>query len=318
MEVKARDGVVHKASLLGHMFAEHFAQRLVHDVRHRVVAHDGLTALGVDHGLERVARLDFAFTDVSNVTEDACLELETVAHLQERRAVFEHTGVAHLAAHFGIERGLVENNEHIVAGLSRFDLNAVLVKRKHLGFGRLKRVVAHEFVVVARKEHVGGNLELACGASLVLLLKHAGFKTFGVDRQTALTAHVSREVHRETVGVVQLKGDVAGQHAVLAFGHGFIKDLHTVGERLQEAFFFRADHFGDLRILDFRIDVAHFACKRFDQLIEEQTAGTQLVAVTDRAAADAADHISAAFVAGLDAVGNGKAAGTDVVGNDLQ
>ena len=75
VEVKARHGVVDKTSLLRHVFTEHFAQSVVHDVRHRVVAHDGFTTLGVDHSLKRIARLDFAFANMSHVTKDACLEL---------------------------------------------------------------------------------------------------------------------------------------------------------------------------------------------------------------------------------------------------
>ena len=67
-----------------------------------------------------------------------------------------------------------------------------------------------------------------------------------------------------------------------------------------------------------RVGVAHLGRQRRHQRVEEGLARAELVAVADRAAGDAAQHVAAALVAGDHAVDDGEGAGADVVGDDLQ
>ena len=66
------------------------------------------------------------------------------------------------------------------------------------------------------------------------------------------------------------------------------------------------------------IGVAHLGDQLGDQLVEERLARAELVAVADRAARDAAQHVAAALVARDHAVDDGEGAGADVVGDDLE
>ena len=117
---------------------------------------------------------------------------------------------------------------------------------------------------------------------------------------------------------MQLEDDFAVKHAVLGAGNGGVEDFHALGEREEEAAFLFFDDLLDARIVDFRIGFGHFGANGVDELVEEGLAGAELVAVADGAAADAAQHIGAAFVARDDAVGDGERAGADVVSDHLE
>ena len=69
---------------------------------------------------------------------------------------------------------------------------------------------------------------------------------------------------------------------------------------------------------DFREDVAHFVGEDVHQLVEKRILETKRAAVAHRPAQDATQDVMAVVVAGLDAVGNGKAEGADMVGDDAE
>ena len=69
---------------------------------------------------------------------------------------------------------------------------------------------------------------------------------------------------------------------------------------------------------DFGKDIAHRSREHIDELVEERLVEAERAAVADRAAQDAAQDVVAAFVAGLDAVGDGEAQRADVVGDDAE
>ena len=62
--------------------------------------------------------------------------------------------------------------------------------------------------------------------------------------------------------------------------------------------------------------LAHLPIEVRDELVEERLLLPELVAVADRAADDAAQHVAAALVAGNHAVDDQEGAGADVVGDD--
>jgi hypothetical protein len=183
------------------------------------------------------------------------------------------------------------------------------------------------FQLLVAGEHVAGaavfqravHLELARRAARRLLLFHRGVEAGLVHRHAALAADVLRQVEREAVGVVQLEGDVAGQH-LLAAGQRRVQDLHAVGERLVEALFLRLQHVHHALLggLQVRIGLAHQLDQVGHQLVEERRLLAQLVAVADGAADDAALHVAAAFVRRDHAVGHQEGGGADVVGDDAQ
>ena len=93
-----------------------------------------------------------------------------------------------------------------------------------------------------------------------------------------------------------------------------------MGQGFGETLFFLTDDAGDLvgggRQL--RIGVAHFRRQRRNQLMEEGAFGAQLVAVTDRAAHDPAQHVAAPFVGRQHPVGDQERGGADVIGDHPQ
>ncbi len=73
-----------------------------------------------------------------------------------------------------------------------------------------------------------------------------------------------------------------------------------------------------LLLLEFGEGVAHLRYQRGDDAMEEAALGAELVAMAAGAANDAAQHVATAFVGRRHAIGDEEAAGTDMVGNDLQ
>ena len=117
---------------------------------------------------------------------------------------------------------------------------------------------------------------------------------------------------------MELEHHVAVEHAVRRLGDGVFENLHAVREREEEALFFSLDHLSDIRLVELRVHITHFAGERFNERVEERSAGPELVAVADGAAADTAQHIGAAFVARQHAVSDSERAGADVVSNHLE
>ena len=110
------------------------------------------------------------------------------------------------------------------------------------------------------------NLADARGGALAF---HRGVKFSRVDRNTAFTADVGRQVSREAIGVVQLEDHIARQDARFVFGNSGIENIHALAERLQEAAFFGLNHLFDLMVHEFGIGFAHFLADGVDELIEE-------------------------------------------------
>ncbi len=88
----------------------------------------------------------------------------------------------------------------------------------------------------------------------------------------------------------------------------------------EEALFFLLEylHHAHLLCRQFGKGRAHLSHQIGHQLVEERARAPELVAVADRAADDAAQHIAAAFVAGDHAVGDQEGTGADVVGQHFQ
>ncbi len=163
------------------------------------------------------------------------------------------------------------------------------------------------------------HLELARFAGALLLLFEQRVEARLVDAHAALAADVAGEVDREAEGVVQLERGLAVD-LLRAGGQRGLEDLHAVGDGLEEALFFLLQHLGDARLglAQLGVGIAHLGGQRRDELVEERRARAQLVAVADRAARDAAQHVAAARVARDHAVDDGERAGADVVGDDLE
>ena len=257
----------------------------------------------------------------SNVALQAChggLHAEGVEHLQNSRGVLGFALITHLTARFRIERRAVEDHYAFAAGFNPVNRFAVGVERHDFSVFFGEGFVAREDRVGAGVIQALSHLELGRCASGGALAFHRGVKFSRVDRNTAFTADVGRQVSREAIGVVQLEDHIARQDARFVFGNSGIENIHALAERLQEAAFFGLNHLFDLMVHEFGIGFAHFLADGVDELIEEGAAGAQFVAVAQGAAADAAQHVGAAFVARHHTVSDAEGAGADMVSDDLE
>ena len=255
------------------------------------------------------------------VAEHAGLDLERIGNGEAGIAAFQQARVAHLAAGLGVEGRGVEHHHRVLAGRDRIDPRAVHIQRRDLGAGELQMVVALEARLRTFIGQAFGHLELAGGAGLLALVFHGGFEARHVDLDFAFAADVGREVDREAVGVVEREERVAVELAALGnVRQGHVQDLHAVFQRFAKTLFFLLEHlghaFGSLGQLGIRR--AHLLDQVGHQAMEEGLGLSQLVAVAQRAADDAAQDVAAAFVAGNDAVDDQERTGADMVGDDLE
>jgi hypothetical protein len=94
-------------TLLLHVRAEHFAQRLVHQVRRRMVAHRAGARRGIDFRRDAAADFQCSGAHHAVVAEDAGLDLLRVFHGEDAVAGTQFADIADLAAGFGIEGRVV-------------------------------------------------------------------------------------------------------------------------------------------------------------------------------------------------------------------
>ena len=213
-EVEARLVLVDQRALLLHVGAEHLAQRLVHEVRRRVVAHGARALVEVDLGGDRVAHAQLAGLHHAVVAEGLGLDLLRVLHLEEREAraaLGELAAVAHLAAGLRVEGRLVEDDDAFLAGGEALDRGALAVER-HDAALLGERVVAAEAGLRAAVLELRAGLELATPrASAPAARAIAALKAAMSMLEAALAADVGHHVDREAERVVELEGDVAGE-----------------------------------------------------------------------------------------------------------
>ena len=110
-EVEAGLVGIHLGTLLLDVIAQDFAQGLVQQVGGGVVAHGAAAGQHIHLGGDAVAYREGAGLDHAVVAEDGGLDLLRVLDGENAVHRLQGTAVAHLAAGFGIERGVVEDDD---------------------------------------------------------------------------------------------------------------------------------------------------------------------------------------------------------------
>src|SRR5690606_11455355 len=318
-EVETQALTVDQRALLLHMLAQHLAQRGVQQVGGGMVALGRGTHAVIDHGANGGAAVQAAAADHPMVQVGAA-GLGGIAYVETHAGAFQVTGIAHLPAGFGIEGGLVQQYRARLAFVQAVDLGTVPVQRQDLRRAHGRGAAVKAGLAIDLDQLVVIQAELAGRAGALALGRHGGLEAGFVDGQVALTGDITRQVHGEAVGVVQFEDHVTGNLAALELRQILLKDAQALLQRLGKLLFFGLEHTFDVRLLGFQLreGVAHLGHQRRDDAVEEGTAGAQLVAVPAGAADDATQHVAAALVGRQHAVGNQKAAGTDMVGHHLQ
>ena len=245
----------------------------------------------------------------------------------EQRALrpLDEPRVADLAAGLAIERRLVEHQRPFLAALEALGRLAALDDGADLAFRRL-RVVAQEIagaglVLDLEPDAFGGGLARALPglARLLLLLLHGGVEGRHVDADAARLQRVLRQVERKAVGVVQLEGDVAGEHVAASSAWRSHRTSRprpfssVLRKRVSSSF--SVSVISGWRAHQLLVGLAHLLHQRRHQPVHQRLLGAQQMRMAHGAAHDAAQHVAAPFVGGQHAVGDQEARRAQVIGD---
>src|SRR5690606_12758224 len=295
------------------------AQRGVQQVCRRVVQSSGL-AYGSVHGGFDAGPHPQATAVEDAVVQEGATGLAGVAHVKTQTFAGEVAAVADLSTGFGIERRLVEHHYTLFAGIELLNAHAFAEQRNNLAVAGGAEVAGEAGLTLNLDQAVVIHAEGAGRPRALALGLHFALEAFLVQSQLALAGDVAGEIHRETVGVVQLEDHLTGNDAAGKLGQILLENLQALLQRLGELLFFVLEHALDMRLLllEFGESLAHFGDQRGYDLVEEAALGTQFVAMTTSATNDTAQHVATTFVGRRYAIGNQEAAGANMVGDHLE
>ena len=256
------------------MRTEHLAQRLVHQVRRRVVAHRPRARRVIDGRCDGIADLELAGLHRADVAEDIGLDLLRVVDGEQREArtaLRELAAIADLAAGLRVERRLGEHDDTGLARGERVHCAAILVERGDATFVR-QRLVAVEARLLAAVIELSACLELRRRARALALRVHRALEAGLVDLDAALAADVGGEIEREAEGVVERERGLAVEHLRVARKR-LLEHPHSIFERLAEALLLLLRALAATRFCvaaQLRIRVAHHAVEVRHELVEER------------------------------------------------
>ena len=221
VEAQARR-IDHAASLLD-VRAEHGAQRGMEQVRRRVVAHRGAAKVRVDVGEDRIAAANRSGRDdfVNREPRNGRVGIFDFGELFAGTGEVEGASIAHLAAGFSVERRLIQHDFGLLAGADRINRLLALDDCRHAACG-FERVVSEEFRAALQEQLLVNGCDGGRSAPFQLARARSRccsismWKPVGIDRETILARHLLLFLKRQSVGVVELEGDTAGQAAAAA------------------------------------------------------------------------------------------------------
>ena len=226
----------------------------------------------------------------------------------------QHTAVAHLATHLGIEGRMVEHQliVHLV-----FLLNAAVLQ---YAAGVLCLVQVVSLRLTLSQHHPVGGIHLGSIAGAFLLLLHLAVKSLGVNTQPLLVANKLRQVEREAKRVKQRKGLHAVNNRLtllLSLAYHAVKQVDARSQSAEESLFLLLHNLGDEHLLALQLGVGltHLTDKRRQQLIHKSLLlAEERVAVPHGAPQDAPYHIAGLGIARQLAVGNRESYSPHMVG----
>ena len=148
------------------------------------------------------------------------------------------------------------------------------------------------------------------------LFVHGDIEARFIDGHATRPENVLGQIKREAVGVVELEGDIAREHAILAqLRCCIVQQREATAERALEALLFLLEGAFDCRLgaNEIGVGLAHLVCQRTHEIEHVRLARAEDVRVTHGAAHDAAKHVAPALVRGRDAVGDQEAGRTQVI-----
>ena len=233
--------------------------------------------------------------------------------------------IGDLAAAFGVEGGLIEN-DHDVLVLGG-DVRGLAVGEKTQNLRRaLHGLIAHKLGLALGELQLffrpGGTalVQVVVPAPL-LLLPHSLLEFFDVHVDAFFFHDLPGQVDGEAVGVVEGEGFRAGK-GLDVLGGSLIDEVHqqvhTLADGAVEGFFLVFDDFLDIRSLfgEFGVGGEVFVGDGVHHFIEEGLGDAQQASVTGGPAEQAAEDVAPSGVGGGDAVADHEGGGTDVGSDD--
>ena len=190
------------------VIAQSLAQRLVQQVRCRVVGPDGCAACVIHFEHRGLAGADCAADDLADVQEHTS-GFARIRDLGHPIRCGDGAAVTNLAAAFGVERRLVQSDLDAVPGARAFCFGAFRHNGNDLALSCFG-VIAQEIsgpVFVGHIKPDGGISGLTrsgpCGACLGLLFGHSGVKPVCIHRAPFFAQGVLGQIKREPIGVIK-------------------------------------------------------------------------------------------------------------------
>ncbi len=248
-----------------------------------------------------------------------------VAHRKVHGGAAQGARVPDLATGLSVKGGLVEDNGALRAGFQHIDRLAVYDHRRDRARAG-KTVVAREpggrngfgdRLPDRVSFDVAGPAPGLAGAGA--LLGHLRVEAIFVHGQVMRAQHIFGQVQGKAVGVVQLKGHIAGKDAApRGLRDLLLQDLHAAIEGRPKLFFLGGEGVLDACLLaaQFLVVLAHDLDQGRDHLRELGLRRAEQVQMPQGPTHDPAQHVAAAFIAGQHAFGDQEGAGARVVRND--
>ena len=184
------------------MLTQNLTQRGMHQMRCRVVQTDGITALFVDFRGDFVVHRQFAAVHTTGMADSLTVFL-CVQNAELRIVARQHTGITDLAAGFRIKRGFIQDHQTFITGIQLSNRLTFFVQCNN-GCRLFIVVITGEVTALVHfDETVVVRTKTAVFTGTAALFFHCRFKTGFIHFQVALTADVSGQIQRETIGVVK-------------------------------------------------------------------------------------------------------------------
>ena len=321
----------HIGSFLARVLAHDLVQRPVEKMSGRVMTLDRAAPPGVNrqaHGFAQFGKT--AGNQPAAVYVNATLFLgvsdRQTANLRPVGAGNVHQPrVAYLTTHLGVAGGAVDDQG---PGVARFF-------RRH-GFDHglgLEKIVAEKRRRIDLKIFLGDSDDLLflSPARPGALLFHQLLKTLDIDGHAAFPRQQLCEVKGKAVGVIQLKSnltadlpsgrhDFAGRRTLSSGESRVVKFFESSSQGPVEGLLFSPEHVFDLFLpaADLRKDIAHRSPEGFHELAEEGFAKPESAPVTNGSAQNPAKDIVTVGIARLNAIGDCKAQGPDMIADNAK
>ncbi len=187
-------------------------------------------------------------------------------------------------------------------------------------------MVAHKFRTDTGSgqlyEGIAGTGEFGYRSGLKPLGFHGRFKTGHIHSHAFIPDHVTDDIDRKSVGVIQFENHVAG-HLGLPFGfhvvESIVQELEAVVQRFGEPALLVLNDIGDESngVRKFGIGRFHEIADRSGRPVQKRPGQSDIAAVADGPAHDPAKHIAPAFVGRQHPVSDQKGRRPAVIGNDF-